>query len=787
MKYLIPILLFLLPVITQAHICDTVPTGVPQLFGGKYYKFNGYVLVDSFIMNAAGDTNLIPYYPSLKFKSSDNRWYGWDRTRWSGFAYLSDIPNITANNGLTKTSNNIQLGGSLVQNTTIDGTSGFNTTFTYSGGDATIRSLNNGIGSAIYANTSGIAAAINAQNTGTGIGLTATSLIQFGATAASNSNIGLYASTTSGPSAGAFEVNPSSTNTTATILKLLRSTSGTAANNIAGAIEFITEPSSGTTNVTTGYIVSKLTDATFATRTSSMEFHTTNNTVTSRKAALLGNGQWTWDGYPSLTAQTDTTTYKPVVIDGSGNVRQMARWPFVSGAIPTIDTVLGAGNTSINKSLEMLNFSGGGQIRIDINNYDTTNDNTVARLNVISHRGKAVSCLQGPTRTDLEHQWFFYIVNPNTWHVVDSLKSWTWGTVGDDNTASPALKRGMRLVNVYKGNQQVLNIDTMGRVGLTGIIAPKAWLHLPAGTFTSFKMDPEGTPTDVTSGDIHNTGNQLTFADLGGGVHNLVDQIKNASNGTFTGSGPYVFNPSFTFTGDQTAGMMYAPTSNVPLITSNTANQATLLLYNSDPNGLPGVDIRDNNYVRRGMLWMSNTATSRVRLVANTGSSLDFEAGGIADDDPTMRLTSAGGVYMKTLVGTGTRAVATDASGNLSATLAIASGTYTPTLTNGTNVAASTAFACQYMRIGNTITVSGRVDIDPTSTGATTLGISLPIASALTNDYQLGGTISPGIEQYAGSIRADAANDRAQVDFVVPASGSTANNSWFFSFTYQVL
>lgn len=69
---------------------DTVPSGVPQLFGGKYYKFNGYVLVDSFIMNAPGDTNNVPRYPSLKFKSSDNRWYGWDRTRWQRFALTGD-------------------------------------------------------------------------------------------------------------------------------------------------------------------------------------------------------------------------------------------------------------------------------------------------------------------------------------------------------------------------------------------------------------------------------------------------------------------------------------------------------------------------------------------------------------------------------------------------------------------------------------------------------------------------------------------------------------------------
>lgn len=102
MKYLIPIIIIFIMAFTSntaginihSTYKDTVPTGVPQLFGGKYYKFNGYVLIDSFIMNAAGDTNNIPYLPSLKFKSSDNRWYGYDRSKWQRFLYSSDTANL---------------------------------------------------------------------------------------------------------------------------------------------------------------------------------------------------------------------------------------------------------------------------------------------------------------------------------------------------------------------------------------------------------------------------------------------------------------------------------------------------------------------------------------------------------------------------------------------------------------------------------------------------------------------------------------------------------------------
>src|SRR6266568_7446704 len=93
-KLLIILLLFTCTVKAN-NLRDTVPTGVPQLFGSKFYEFRSYALIDSFIMNAAGDTNLIPYYPSIKFKSSDNRWYFYDRTRWQRLLIPSDTTSLS--------------------------------------------------------------------------------------------------------------------------------------------------------------------------------------------------------------------------------------------------------------------------------------------------------------------------------------------------------------------------------------------------------------------------------------------------------------------------------------------------------------------------------------------------------------------------------------------------------------------------------------------------------------------------------------------------------------------
>ena len=117
--------------------------------------------------------------------------------------------------------------------------------------------------------------------------------------------------------------------------------------------------------------------------------------------------------------------------------------------------------------------------------------------------------------------------------------------------------------------------------------------------------------------------------------------------------------------------------------------------------------------------------------------------------------------------------------------LNITSGTYEPTLTNSTNVAASTAHTCQYMRVGNVVTVSGYVEIDSTSTGSTILGVTIPIASNLTATEQLCGVLSSSTAvPYAGRISADTTNDRA--NFVI-AITTTTNNSWFFVFTYLIV
>lgn len=120
----------------------------------------------------------------------------------------------------------------------------------------------------------------------------------------------------------------------------------------------------------------------------------------------------------------------------------------------------------------------------------------------------------------------------------------------------------------------------------------------------------------------------------------------------------------------------------------------------------------------------------------------------------------------------------------------IASGTYTPTLTNVQNFSAITALTSQWMRVGNVVTVSGSFNAIAAASVTVVMGISLPIPSTLGTTGALSGAMpswngstSPG--GVTGYIRGDTTNNRA--NGVVLNDGFNGAGTWGFHFTYVVL
>ncbi len=116
--------------------------------------------------------------------------------------------------------------------------------------------------------------------------------------------------------------------------------------------------------------------------------------------------------------------------------------------------------------------------------------------------------------------------------------------------------------------------------------------------------------------------------------------------------------------------------------------------------------------------------------------------------------------------------------------LNLASGTYTPTVTGVTNIDAVTAFVAQYLRVGSVVTVSGRLDIDPTSAAQTQVGISLPVASNFSDAGNLAGVAQCQQIAMGAAILADTTNDRALLEYVAT---DTANRNVWYTFTYRII
>lgn len=116
----------------------------------------------------------------------------------------------------------------------------------------------------------------------------------------------------------------------------------------------------------------------------------------------------------------------------------------------------------------------------------------------------------------------------------------------------------------------------------------------------------------------------------------------------------------------------------------------------------------------------------------------------------------------------------------------IASGTYTPTLTNVSNVSSSSANVCQWIRVGNVVQVSGSCLVNPVGSAISQLDVSLPIASTIAGTTSLGGVGSSvsGTNTLAATIAASASQNRASCRWY---DGSSGNRLFTFTFSYTVL
>lgn len=176
----------------------------------------------------------------------------------------------------------------------------------------------------------------------------------------------------------------------------------------------------------------------------------------------------------------------------------------------------------------------------------------------------------------------------------------------------------------------------------------------------------------------------------------------------------------------------------------------------------------------------------RARAVLSGGAGVDYDqaTGEIALADTPVTPDTYGSATAVPVLAIDQQGRVTGAS--TAAIPVLDSGIYTPTLTNSTNISASQAYECQYMRVGDVVSVSGRVNVQATAAGVQThLGISLPVPSAMTAATQCAGTAAAiSVSGQVAGIQADHVNDLAALSMIPSA---TTMQTMFFTFTYRVL
>lgn len=113
----------------------------------------------------------------------------------------------------------------------------------------------------------------------------------------------------------------------------------------------------------------------------------------------------------------------------------------------------------------------------------------------------------------------------------------------------------------------------------------------------------------------------------------------------------------------------------------------------------------------------------------------------------------------------------------------VVESTYTPVLTNSTNVADSTAYETYYTQVGNTVKVWGEVDIDATlALTLSELTMSIPVLSVISSTYDIAGTGACS-DNTVVRISGIVASDTVKFSFT-PQTNS--NNKYSFLFVYTI-
>ncbi len=568
---------------------------------------------------------------------------------------LSSTGSLTADNGLTENvANNVQLGGTLIQNTTIDGN--FTTLFHNSiTGLFTLNVKNDDSGGSAISGDGGNTGVYGQSVNGTGVQGVSTNGVGVYA-AGTNSGIGLFATSASSSIAafaqatdgvGLVAANiPASASTIEKVVEIRRNTSGTAGNGIGGSLGFYLQTTT-TPSQLSNEIISKWTDATNATRTSQFIITGINNAVTADLFTLSGNGATRLNNYGISTFTGTAATY--AAFDSSGNIIEVSG--IGSGPVITADNGL-TKNSATNVQLggALINatttIDAGTNLFIGTSTFTDGGVNSAFTFNNTLNTASLTVGLRGSSTG----------TNPSSAGVVGTHTGIGIGVLGNSATGAG-----------------ILGISSSGIAGDFRSTSGKAISgNSGSGVAGYFQINPASTNT------IANVAQLVRFSSgsAGNGIGGSLQFLNESSDTAAYESG----NISSTWTditvGTRTGNLQFWTTNSaVSALKMTIAGDGTTTLHGTPYTGLGAGFLAVSN---TGVLsWSSGTGAGGATTALNNLASVAVNTSLISDTDNTDDLGSSSISWKDTY----TRTVKFDGSTSGTATIQAPAVAGTPTLT----------------------------------------------------------------------------------------------------------